>query len=207
MGFKKKQDSEEQTVAMDHLTKDEVCDLLSGNSATVVTEKKTNSKELWKYIGVTAIVLAVIAALIVGVGILFEKQHQREEAAAFAKEPKAGMTYFASDKEEAEKSKDEITWLVTNAYYTNDGSLAVVFSFANGMEKGRRIDAVGIKMQNEAKELIAEGASNITEKNLIVPADGTNTLIVYISPEHVKIPDDSLAVITWDVTVTSSTVE
>ena len=117
-----------------------------------------------------------------------------------AKQAKAGMTYFSSEETEPEKSAEKLTAIITEAYYTNDGSLAVRFCFANGMEKAQRLCSVKVSIKNEDDALVAEGYSDAIREDYTIAADGTATLLLYMLPEHVKIANDALDTISYDIT-------
>lgn len=183
------------------LSQDEIYEILSGNSTDVeIPEKKTN-KQVWKWIAIFAGVLAVIVAIIVGVGMYFEGEHQKELEEEKKKQPKEGMTIFIDEEEFPEKSEDEVSSMIAQACYTNDGSMAVYFAFANGMEEDQRITSIQVKINNDEEQLIASGYSDAIDKNFLVPKDGTANLLLYISPEYVKITDDPLDVISYDITI------
>lgn len=162
-------------------------------------EKKIN-KSMWRSIGIVAIVVVVLAGIFVGGGIYFEHQYQKELEEAAKKDPKEGMTYFQAEETEPEKSETEITSLITEAYYTNDGSLAVHLCFANGMSEAKHLVSVEVKIRNGDEETVAAGYSDAIADDYVIPADGTNELVLYISPEYVEIADDSLYTISYDVT-------
>ncbi len=183
------------------LSQDEVYEILSGNSAEMEMPVKKSNKHVWKWIGIFAAIVAVIAAGIVGVGMYFESEHQKELEEEKKKQPKPGMTMFLAEEEVPEKSKDEVTSLIAQACYTNDGSMAVYFAFANGMEEDQHITSVEVKISNDEKQLIASGYSDAIEENFVVPKDGTANLLLYISPEYVKITDDPLDLLSYDITI------
>ena len=183
------------------LSQDEIYEILSGNSTDIELPKKKNHKEIWKIIGIAAAVVAVITAIIVGVGMYFEKQHQSELAEEEKKKPKEGMTFFLAEEEKAEKSKEEVTTIISQACYTNDGSLAIYFAFANGMDKTQHLNSIEVKIHNAKDELVASGFSDAISDDFVIPKDGDANLLLYISPEYVKIKDDPLSTITYDITI------
>ncbi len=154
---------------------------------------------------VILIASAVLIGLFVGGGIYFEHRYQQELLEEYNKSAKDGMTYFLAEKTEPEKSEKELTALITEAYYTNDGSLAVFLCFANGMDRDQDLQSVDVTIRNDKEEVIAAGYSNTFD--LIVPKGGTAQLILHISPQHVKIGDDSLNTIVYDISTEYIAVE
>lgn len=183
------------------LSQDEVYEILSGNSADIEIPEKKSNKHVWKLVAICAAVVAVVVAVIVGVGIYFENEHQKDLLEEEKKQPKEGMTMFVDEEEFPEKSEDEVTSMIAQACYTKDDSLAVYFAFANGMEEDQHITSIEVKVNNDEGQVIASGYSDAIDKNFIVPKDGTANLLLYISPEYVKIKDDSLDVISYDITI------
>lgn len=164
---------------------------------TDVPGKKTS---LWRPIGIVAAVVVVLAGIFVGGGIYFEKQYQDSLTDAEKKEAKEGMTYFQAEVTTPEKSETEITALITQAYYTNDGSLAVHLCFGNGMSEDKHLVSVEVKIRNGDEKTVAAGYSDAIADDFVIPKDGTKELVLYISPEYVEISDDSLHTISYDIT-------
>lgn len=172
--------------------------LLSSPNSTVNTKKE--SAVMWRSIIIIALAIVIFVGSFFAIGVYFEKKSQKDDEQTQLKEPKAGMTYFTSEQSEPEKSDKELTALITEAYYTNDGSLAIRFCFANGMEKSQTLLSVEVKLRNGDGETIATGYSNNIKEGYTIPSGGTNTLLLYVSPEYVLINDDPLSTITYDVT-------
>ncbi len=143
------------------------------------------------------LVIVISIGVFVGTGVYFEYRYQQELAEDYNKAAKEGMTYFLAEDTEPEKSKNEVTSLITEAYYTNDGSLAVLLCFANGMDKDQQLQMVEVNLKNGDEKVIGAGSSD--DFDLVVPKDGTAELTLYIAPEHVKITNDSLSEIAYDV--------
>lgn len=163
-------------------------------------KSKKSISSMWKPIVIVALAVVVFLAAFFGVGLYFEKKSQQDEEEAYNKEPKAGMTYFVAEESEPEKSATELTSLITEAYYTNDGSLAIRFCFANGMPEAQRLLSVEVKLRNGEGVTVATGYSDDIKKGYTIPSGGTNTLLLYVSPEYVQITDDPLSTIDYDVT-------
>lgn len=159
------------------------------------------TKAFWAI--VTAAV--VLIGLFVGGGIYFEHRYQQELLEEYNKSAKEGLTYFLAEATEPEKSEKEVTALITEAYYTNDGSLAVFLCFANGMDSDQNVQSVDVTIRNDEEEVIASGYSDTFD--LVVPKDGTANLTLYMAPQHVKISNDSLNTIAYDISTEYIAVE
>lgn len=179
-----------------HASKSKVDTLLTSAVAPVKKVRTLN----WKFIGIVALVAVLLVGLFIGFGVFFQKQYDKELAEQEGKESKEGMTYFTADQTEPEKKADELTSLITEACYTNDGSLKVDLCFANGMEKDQHLTSVAVEIRNGEGKVVAKGYSDDISKTYRIPAGGTETLILYVSPEYVTIKDDSLATLSYDVT-------
>lgn len=159
------------------------------------------TKTFWVLLALAAILIG----LFVGGGIYFENRYQQELQAEYDKAAKEGLTYFLAEETEPEKSEKELTALITEAYYTNDGSLAVFLCFANGMAHDQDLQSVNVTIRNDEEEVVAGGYSDNFE--LVIPQDGTAQLTLYIAPEHVKIKNDSLNTISYDISTEYTAVE
>ena len=70
------------------------------------------------------------------------------------------------------------------------------------------LDTLEVKISNgETKALIASGYTAAVDDTYTVPANGTNTYTFYIRPEHVKITDDTLETITYEITAVGTLLE
>ena len=157
-------------------------------------------KKNWRAVVTVTVVLVLFIGVFVGGGFYFEHQYQQQLQEEHNKAAKEGMTYFLADATEPEKSEKELTSIITEAYYTNDGSLAVQLCFANGMKKAQYLDSVEVSIQNEDKQVIAAGFSDAIRDDYTIEANGTSELLLYIQPEYVKIADDALDTISYDIT-------
>lgn len=162
---------------------------------------KAATKAMWRSIGIVALVIVVLGGIFAGVGIYAEKKFQEGQQVDYEKQAKSGVAAFVSEDTEPDASATEITALITELYYTNDDSMAVNLCFANGMGKDQRLNSVDVSIRNADGEVIAAGFSDAIDDNYFIPTGGTATLILYISPEYVQIKDDSLATISYEVTM------
>ena len=78
----------------------------------------------------------------------------------------------------------------------------------DGADKDMRLDTLEVKISNgNTEELIASGYTADVNDAYIVPAGGTNTYTFYIKPEHVKIADDTLETISYEITAVGTLIE
>lgn len=186
--------------------------ILDGNAqsepllSSPMPEKRAAKKLPWKPILIVTAVVAVLLGVLIGGGIyfehLYEEEYKKQEQELYNKSYKVGASYFVNPQTEPEKSNTQITLVVTEVFYTNDGHLAVNICFGNGMSEDKTVTAVDITITNgNTQEVIAKGRSELsaTQKNVTVPANGTANLLVYISPEYVKITNDPLSDIGYSV--------
>lgn len=169
-------------------------------------KKKIPEKWIKPIIIVGAVVIAFIVVFVV-MGIIFENRYQEQILEEEKKAYKEGAGSFTAEEDEAELVEGDISSLITQAYYTNDGSLAVWFSFKNGMDTVQHLVSVEVEIRNEKNEVIAKGYSSDIDANFRIPVGGTSDLCLYIPKEFVRIEDDSLSVISYDVTTNCEEIE
>lgn len=143
---------------------------------------------LWVMVGILA---AVIAA--VGVMLAIDFATSGKEMAADSAE------FIADDTALPEMSAEGIKGIITRAYYTNDKHLAVVLKLSNAYNTKHYLTSLEVKVSNGDGELIASGYTKTIEDFAIDP-ESYGTFTFYISPEFVKIPDDSLESLTYEIT-------
>ncbi len=188
--------------------------ILDGNSkegpllSSPMPEKKTFTNPLRKPIIQLIIAVVAVLALLVGGGLFFEyryeQEYQQKKQEMYNKDYKAGATYFTNAQTEPERSLTEVTVIITEAFYTNDGHMAVNLCMANGTGEIKTVTAAEIRITQPGSEtVIAAGRCDLKalEKTVTVPTEGTETLLVYISPDYVYIKDDPLDEIGYSVTL------
>lgn len=197
----KSNDKEFETISILNGTKENE-DVLSAP----VREKKID-RSMWRSIGIVALVVVILVGIFIGGGLYFHFQDEKAKEEEYNKQAKAGLTYFQAEETEPEKSETELTSVITEAYYTNDGSLAVHICFANGMAEDKHLLSVEVKIRNADEAIVAAGYSDAIADDFVVAAGGTKELLLYISPEYVEIADDALNTISYDVTAKYETAE
>lgn len=106
--------------------------------------------------------------------------------------------YFVSDGTLPELSQEGILAELNEAYYTNDGCLALELKLSNGLPSPQALTGFFLTVRNSVGEVIATGqqSADWDSSSLIVPPNGYEDLTVYIPPEDVLLKDDSLYNIT-----------
>ncbi len=155
------------------------------------------------------LVMGVIAAvLIVGCGVVLGINISKANKELLFERNEENSGYFYDDEATPEMKKDGITAAVNQAYYTKGGHLCVYMTFGNGADKPMSLDSLEVKISNgETQDLIASGYTEAIDESYTIPANGTNTYTFYIKPEHVKIADDSLETITYEITAVGTLLE
>ncbi len=160
-----------------------------------------NKKDL---LVMSAILLAVLIVIGVILGVQFAKGNK--EAQYEMSEENAGYFYDG----EAEPALDEtgVSAAVNEVYYTKGGHLCVNMTLGNGTAENRRLDSLEVSIYNgKTNKLIAGGYTEDIDKEFIVNANSYAGYTFYISPEHVKINDDTLGTIMYKITAVATKVE
>ncbi len=166
--------------------------------------KKAAPKEKRKDLLVMGIILLI---LLIGMGVVLAINISKANKELLYEMSENTPGYFYDAEATPELSDDGITAAVNQVYYTNGGHLCVHMTLGNGTDKAIQMDALEVKISNgETEALIASGYTASIDDSYTVPADGTNTYTFYIKPEHVKIADDTLETIKYEITATGTEV-
>lgn len=151
--------------------------------------------ELTILIALLVVVVGVVAGVILSsLGLLETSSHKKKMA------PDSG--HFQSE-DEPELSKEGVKCVITEAYYTNDGTLTLKLKMSNGKAADQRLLTLDVTLKNEDEETIAVAGTDSIDKNFFVPAGDTATMTYYIPAEYVKISDDDLDSLTYEITTRS----
>lgn len=142
------------------------------------------------------IALIVLGVVIVG-GIVLMIVNQTK---GYAKED-AGGAHFYSD-EEPELSEEGIKGVITEAYFTNDGSLALLLTLSNGLEEDHYLKSLEVIVQNEDDEKVATGYTDDIPDGYFVKPMGYNTFMFYIDKQYVQLPEDDLDNLYYEINTT-----
>ncbi len=177
--------------------------LLNTNSAKAELEQEydqpLSKKQLLKVVALVAAVVVFVAALLVVGGIVSENIHQKE----LLRQPDESMSAFYSEETTAPITAGRVESIITQAYYTNEKGLQVFLNFGNGFKANQRVTKITITIRDtdEKGEVIAAGNTDKISNKTIVPAEGNLDFELYLPPEYVKIKDNSLENIYYNVTL------
>ncbi len=167
--------------------------------------KKAAPKEKRTDLLVMGVVLLVV---LVSAGVLLGMNISRSNKEWSYKRNEEISNYFYDGEAAPEMKDDGITAAVNEVYYTNGGYLCVKMTMGNGGAKAMRLDTLEVKISNgDSEALIASGYTEDINDTYTVPANGTNIYTFYIKPEHVKIADDTLATISYEITAKGTILE
>ncbi len=162
---------------------------------------KENRADLLVMGGILLLVL-VSAMVLLGRNI---SQSNREFSYQMSEETPG---HFTNSEATPELQDDGITAAINEVYYTNGGHLCVKMTLGNGAAKKIRLDTLEVEVYTADREnLIASGYTGDVSDSYTIPANGTNTYTFYIKPEHVKIADDTLEAISYEITATRTILE
>ena len=150
----------------------------------------------------------ILLAVLIGAGVLLGINIAKSNKELSYEMSEDTPGYFYDGEATPELKDDGITAAVNQAYYTNGGHLCVYMTLGNGADKAIRLDTLEVKISNgNTEQLIASGYTKDVDDTYVVPAGGTNTYTFYIKPEHVKIADDTLETISYEITAVGTLIE
>ena len=120
------------------------------------------------------------------------------------KGPRNGATVFQQPDAVPEISPDGVKSAVTQAYYTNDGHMAIRLSLSNGMGAAQQMRSIEIKVANGDGVPIAAGYAEAVEDGVVLPPDEFTPFLLYIAPDQIQITDDPLTTLSFEITVTTA---
>lgn len=156
-------------------------------------QPKEKRPELWIMAGVMALLFIVCMVLVSTqiAGDTKQAKYQRDTTRE---------TYFLDDEAMPELSEDGITAAVNQVYYTEGGYLCVKMTLGNGLDKDQYMKDLEVQIFDDKETFIAGGFTKNISNKFYVPAQGTESYVFYISPEHVKVTDAPLTSITYSIT-------
>ncbi len=151
-------------------------------------------RDRWVTVGVLGLILVVCGGLLAWqIGSdMKDEQYEKSET---------NTAEFLDESAQPELSEDGLTATVNRVYYTKGGFLCVQMTLGNGLDKPQHMSSLEVKLSNtESGAQIASGYTAKISDKYVVPEQGYNTYIFYISPEYVSIKDDPLDGITYEIT-------
>ena len=146
----------------------------------------------------TLITLAVIGVFVAGCGILMGLQIRKDNW-----DPIEGRTYFADHTDLPEQADSGMTAVVNEIYYTKNGGLYVLLNVRNNNDTTDTVSKLHFKLYNEKDEVIAATTTTDVPDDFYIIAGKIKDLELFIPEKYVKIPDDSLSVIAYELNIES----
>lgn len=120
-----------------------------------------------------------------------------------AKAPRNGAAVFQQPDAEPEVSSDGVKGAVTQAYYTNDGHMAIRLSLSNGMGTAQQMRSIEIRVMNGEGVQIASGYAEAVEDGAVLAPDEFTPFLLYIAPDQIQVSADPLTTLSFEITVTT----
>lgn len=146
---------------------------------------------------VTVIALIVLAAVVI-LGIVLIVVNQTNDFNH--KEAPDSAHFYSADK--PEMSTEGIKGVVNEAYYTNDGSLCLKLTFSNGLSANHYLTSLEVIVKNEDDKTVATGYTDAIPEGYYIEPQNVKTFTFYIESKYVKIPDDDLDNLSYEVSTT-----
>ena len=152
--------------------------------------------DVWTVVIVLVVILALAGC------VLWASFARSAEAEKFERdESRTGWVATQVD----ENTEKALKGAASEAYYTRGGYLAVEIDLTNDAETDQLFQGVEVIIINGEEQIVAQGYAQVPNE-MIVPAQGTDTYTLYISPEHILLKDDTLETAAIDVKITAATV-
>lgn len=152
---------------------------------------------------VTRVMVIILALIVVGCAVVVYFQVRPDEETV-GKEMASNSNHFTNFDALPELSEEGIKAVLTEVYYTQDGSLAVFLKLSNGMDTPQAVESFSFSLLNSSGDELASGhQADNWDASLVVPAGGYEELTLYVPPEDVKIKNDLLATLSLEITITS----
>lgn len=159
-------------------------------------ERRRHRQELTKELAertgesrrISLVMSIILAILVVGcvVVVFFQIRPQPKDRAP-------DSAHFVSEGVLPELSQEGILAELSEAYYTNDGSLALVLQLSNGLPTPQAVVGFSLTVKNGDGDVIATGQqADNWDAGLTVPKNGYEGLTVYIPAADVLLPNDTL---------------
>ncbi len=176
-------------------------------------KEAVRARENKRMIVFVAAAFIVLLVVLVAVGIFMSdragtlsQNASQDQSESTRLEMAAGKSYFKNDGNRPEMSEEGVKGAITEAYYTEDGSLAVTLSLSNGKETDQRLSRLSLRILNKNGDLIAERAFDGFNPEIVVQAGGYESAYLVIDPSYVKLTDDPLSSLTVTLEITSAAV-
>lgn len=165
------------------------------------TAKTKGGNEARRFDGWT-VAIALVLIVLLGVGAMVMQFSRSAEMEQFQRDESRPSWVGGTPKDETENT---LSGFATEAFYTRGGHLAVVMTLTNKSNVDLQFAAVEATVMNGDQQIVAQGYAQIPQI-IVVPAQGTDTYTLYISPEHIQLKEDPLTTATIYVNVTPAPV-
>lgn len=169
---------------------------LAARRAAAKKDGSAGRFDMWTVV----IVLVVIVAL---AGCMLWASFARSAEADKFERDESRDGWLASQVDE--NPEKALKGAASAAYFTRGGYLAVNINLTNDADTDQLFQGVEVIIINGEEQIVAQGYAEVPNE-FIVPAQGTDTYTLYISPEHILLKEDTLQSAAIDVKVTATTV-
>lgn len=146
---------------------------------------------------ITVIALSVLVGVVLlGVGLIIANQTRN-----YAHEIAGNSAHFYSN-DYPELSTEGIKGVISEAYYTNDGSFCLKLTLSNGLDAKHYLTSLEVVVKNEDGETIATGYSDAIPSGFYIEPENVSPFTFYIESKYVKIADDDLDELTYELNTT-----
>ncbi len=146
----------------------------------------------------TYIVMAMIAVMVVAAVVLVFTQ-----TASYGMEAKEDMTYYLDNALIPEMEEEGLGAVINEAYYTRNGGLYINMNFSNAEPTAQHPTSIHLKLMNGNDEVIAQGTVTEIEEDFYIIQRGYNSYEFFIPARSVKIADDPLSEISYEIEIES----
>lgn len=212
IGMSKQPDKDElnteHSVLAPHVSDDELKEQKAQEKAAIRTRKQAQRQAIKKELQernptLKFLVILVIILVVGGVALGIIGSTGVLDAFLDPKGVNDKLGHFYSS-DSPELSEEGIKGVITEAYYTNDGHLAVVLQLSNGLNTNHHMTSLSVSVSNEDGKVVATGYTDKIKDSYYIEPMGYNTFTFYISPKYVKITDDDLDQLTYEIKTTGS---
>ena len=147
--------------------------------------------------GMTVALTVLIGVIVLGCALLLTLQVGGGWRA------KENVTYFLDNAALPEIGDSGMSACVNEVYYTANGGMCVRITFGNGEPTTQHPVKVKITLRNGADELIAEGTTTSVPEKYFVVAGGQKEYTLRLKKDCVKIADDPLSEISYEISIDS----
>mgnify|MGYP000009435940 FL=1 len=116
---------------------------------------------------------------------------------------KEGVTYYLNSADLPDMPDDGIAAVANEVCYAENGGLLVHLTFANGEGTTQHPTKITLIIRNDNDELITAATASTIPENYFINSGGYKTFDLRVPKEYVKIADDPLSTLSFEITVES----